>query len=170
MLTTKEFKDGSIEIKGKVPCDRCDGTGLYIGMAEKDGAAVVCYNCDGKGYTDIKEKFEPFVNRKNRKDVNRVYDTAGGYVISSKDVKTEEGLVIKFSEAGCTYKEWVAGETPKPIEDLMCPYQHTNQNLQSEDVNNLYKNYCEKYLGWGGYISKCKNRKNMCKCWEIYNG
>ena len=53
---------------------------------------------------------------------------------------------------------------------LQCPYQHTNQMLQCKDKNDLYKNYCTNYLGWGDNISECKNRKNMNQCWRVYNG
>lgn len=30
------------EIRIKQECSACNGTGLYVGFAEKDGAAVVC--------------------------------------------------------------------------------------------------------------------------------
>ncbi|GAH55007.1 unnamed protein product, partial [marine sediment metagenome] len=30
-------------------CNDCKGTGLYTGMAEGDGFAVVCHACNGTG-------------------------------------------------------------------------------------------------------------------------
>lgn len=36
-------------IKIECECNACKGTGLYVGMAERDGAAVVCYTCKGTG-------------------------------------------------------------------------------------------------------------------------
>lgn len=30
-----------------IECQACKGTGLYKGMAERDGAAVVCSHCHG---------------------------------------------------------------------------------------------------------------------------
>lgn len=35
----------------QIECPACHGTGLYQGMCEQDGCAVVCTKCDGKGYT-----------------------------------------------------------------------------------------------------------------------
>jgi len=150
-------------------CDECKGTGLYVGMAERDGAAVICNRCDGRGKVIIKQTYTKFTKRKVRKNVKRVYQTCGGFVISANDVTTKEGITIKFSNAGVDYKDWLNGESPKPIEDLMCPYLHTGQELQSKDVNDLYKTKCSKYLAWGN-ITSCKCYKDKHLCWKIYNG
>lgn len=48
-------------------------------------------------------------------------------------------------------------------------YLWTNQELQSKDKNNLYRNRCNKSLSYG-HISDCKNFKYKSKCWEIYEG
>jgi hypothetical protein len=155
-------------IKGTEECRYCNGTGLYIGMAEKCGAAVVCSGCNGSGLVKIEESFKEFKERKRRKGVKRVYRTAGGYGITAEDIKTEDGIMHKFSEYGCSYEDWLNGVKPKPIISLHCPYQHTSQGLQTKDKNNLYKNRCSKNLGYG-FIDDCKLRKDMSKCWEIYN-
>ena len=34
----------------KIECKACNGTGLYVGMAERDGVAVQCHNCNGNGW------------------------------------------------------------------------------------------------------------------------
>jgi len=47
------------KIELDIVCQSCDGTGLYKGFAEKDGAAVVCSRCDGTGkehYVFVYEK------------------------------------------------------------------------------------------------------------------
>jgi len=62
-------------------CPSCKGTGLYVGMAERDGAAVVCRTCKGTGCEHFKVTYEPFVARKPRTDVKRVYRTNPGIVI-----------------------------------------------------------------------------------------
>ena len=36
-----------------IECQACGGTGLYKGMAERDGAAVVCSCCNGTGKTEF---------------------------------------------------------------------------------------------------------------------
>jgi hypothetical protein len=156
-------------LTGEVACDSCDGTGLYVGMAERSGAAVVCTNCNGTGKVEFKRTFKKFKNRKVRKGVERVYETAAGYCISAKDVTTKEGQTLHFSRFGADYKEWREGKTPAPIEELHCPYQHTCQGLQSKDVNNLYKTRCNKHLSFG-LITDCKMRKDMATCWKIYKG
>jgi len=77
-----------------------------------------------------------------------------------------------FSRYGCTYKEWFNNlKKPVPIESLHCPYMHTQQGLQSHDVNNLYKTRCMKKgaLGIGCMISSCGFFKDKKTCWEIYN-
>jgi hypothetical protein len=167
MKLTKE--DGKFILEGDCQCDSCGGTGLYVGMAERTGAAVICVNCKGTGKVHIKETYKEFTERKKKKDVKRVYETAGGYCITHKDITTPEGKIIHFSNFGVDYNGWLRGEKPLPIEELHCPYQHTSQELQTNDVNDLYKNRCNKYLSLGGYISNCQGRKEMRKCWDIYS-
>ena len=36
-------------------CESCKGTGLYVGMAEREGSAVVCHTCKGTGKTRSSE-------------------------------------------------------------------------------------------------------------------
>lgn len=161
--------DTTFTLTGEVACNSCDGTGLYCGMAEKKGAAVVCNHCKGTGKVSIRQTFEKFKTRKKREGVKRVFETSGGYMLAADDVTTQEGETIHFSRYGVEYKEWLDGAKPKPIEELHCPYQHTGQGLQSDDVNDLYKTRCSKNLGWG-MITNCKCRGDMAKCWKIYNG
>jgi hypothetical protein len=138
--------ENSYIIEGMVQCAECKGTGLYQGMAEHDGAAVVCYSCCGQGCKLVTLKFEKFTEREILEGVKRVYHTAGGYGISAKDVTTREGKLIRFSEFGCAYEEWLEGVAPKPIEDLHCPYQ----------------------LGFGR-LDNCKLRDSMDVCWKRYH-
>jgi len=165
MKLTQE--NGKFIIEGECQCGSCGGTGLYIGMAERDGAAVVCRSCDGTGKVKIREVFNEFTGRRRRNGVQRVYKTAGGYGITTKDITTQEGKTIHFSRYGVDYRDWLIGEEPRPIEELHCPYQHTNQDLQCHDVNGLYKNRCSKALI--GLITDCKHYKNKAECWRIYN-
>jgi hypothetical protein len=138
-------------------------------MAERDGAAVVCSNCKGTGAETI--IFERFEERKPAKGVERIFKTSAGYIhTSSGTIITDEGRNVDFSEGGCTYREWLDGAEPKPLKNLYCPYQWTEQRLQSKDVNGLYKNRCDKHLLPGGYITKCKEHSDMETCWAIYEG
>jgi hypothetical protein len=164
-----EDKD-TYKIVGEAECESCSGSGLYIGIAEKDGAAVICSRCKGTGRQRVEFSYKKFTGRKDLKNVKRVYVTAAGYGISWKDITTDEGNIIEFSEAGCSYRDWKNGVEPKPIEDLHCPYMHTNQSMQSEEhkAHPLYNECCKGNIGWG-IISKCKlfNHKNLC--WIRYH-
>lgn len=162
-------RNGKFILEGECQCGSCDGTGLYVGMAERNGAAVVCTSCEGTGKVHVRQEFNEFTERKRKNGVKRVYETAGGYGINAEDVTTKEGKTIHFSRFGIAYKDWLNGEKPAPNEELHCPYQHTSQGLQNKDVNGLYKTRCSKHLGWG-MISDCKCRKDMKKCWDIYLG
>jgi len=161
-------ENGKFIVEGECECGSCGGTGLYVGIAEKNGAAVVCSSCEGTGKVKVREVFAEFTGRKRKNGVKRVYETAGGYGITAEDV-TVDGKTYHFSQYGVAYKDWLNGEKPLPIEEIHCPYQHTSQNLQCHDVNGLYKKRCNKNLGFG-LISECKLRKEMAKCWKIYKG
>ena len=157
-------------VRGEAQCDDCKGTGLYVGMAERNGAAVECWKCRGSGYVSVNLKFAKFTGRKKRKGVVRVFDSAHGYGLSAEDVMNKDGKLIRFSEAGCAYKDWLKGVKPVPIKDLHCPYQHTNQDLQLKDRHDLYKTRCNNGLSLGGRLADCKFRSAMATCWEIYDG
>ena len=148
-------------IKLQIVCQSCSGTGLYIGLAEQDGAAVICFICKGTGCQEYEFKYEDFVSRKKRNDVVRVHKTSGGYCLSGKDVEVN-GVLIEFSKGGVSYEEWLAGKQPTPMKKLYCPLQWTNQQWFSPL-------YCkDKYFG--GLISECPYRKEhgLTKCWEEY--
>jgi len=157
-------------IKLDIVCQSCDGTGLYSGMCERDGCAVVCHNCSGTGKYKYNFSYEEFKEKKIKKDIKRVFQRTCGFVHGPKDVKTEEGKLIEFSKAGCSYSEWLKGIKPKPMKELYCPYLWTGQDLQCKDVNNLYKTRCRVKLGLGGLITGCEYFKDKEKCWEIYEG
>lgn len=109
-------------------CRSCGGTGLYKGFAEKDGAAVICTRCKGKGYViDIHGK--PFTGLKIRHDVSRVFLSSFGYVHTDQDFTCYDGQVLHFSRFGCSYTEWLNGENPKPMEELYCPKDFDGSEL-----------------------------------------
>jgi len=62
-------------------CKACSGTGLYVGMAERDGAAVVCHTCGGSGCHAFRHEYEPFETRQDRAGVTRVFAANPGIVI-----------------------------------------------------------------------------------------
>ncbi len=142
-----------------IKCQSCNGTGLYVGMAERDGAAVVCYTCKGTGKYHHKFTYEEFSGRVKCDGVTRVYKTTCGFVHTPEDVEVD-GKMIEFSKAGVSYGDWLTGCAPLPVKTLYCPKMWTGQRWDSEA--------CKKHCLVGCSINHCPNRKNMPECWEEY--
>jgi len=155
-------------IKGRVRCNDCKGTGLYQGFGEKDGAFVICLDCEGKGYVDIKITYDKFDELRKESKCKRVYSDGMGYTITDQDVTSSKEQFMPFSKYGCSYEDWLKGVKPIPIKFLGCPYQETNQGLQSRDKNNLYKTRCKDNTELGRTITECKLYTEKDKCWELY--
>jgi hypothetical protein len=62
-------------------CRSCKGTGLYVGIAERDGSAVVCHTCRGTGCEHTTIEYDDFEGREMRAGVVRVYEVNPGIVI-----------------------------------------------------------------------------------------
>ena len=122
------------KMKVEVECPHCGATGLYVGFAEQDGAAVECMFCKGSGKLSVPNEeansYTSFTGRKALVGVERVYIGGTGYVISAKDVwcpkyiRVFSSLRIKiwrrirFSRYGCSYTEWLTGAKPTPVKGL----------------------------------------------------
>jgi len=83
-----------------IECESCSGTGLYSGMCEAKGIAVVCVRCDGTGCQ--KFSYIPFTCRKGKRGIHTVTLSRGQTMI-----------------AGCgpggkpiTYREFESGKMP----------------------------------------------------------
>ena len=107
-------------------CSTCKGTGLYAGMAESDGAAVVCSRCGGTGARHIVNEYAPFTGKKITPDIKRVYRVNPGIGIG-------EGSGCKLEDfGGMPVDLWKAGyDFPDGSEDRLhtCPawfYQCAN--------------------------------------------
>lgn len=154
-------------------CKSCDGTGLYVGFAEKEGCAVICHYCKGTGGNGItrKEKYgviRVFAHCPNKILSPMTLHTAGyGHAASGRYKNEKTGKYFNFEDGGCTYEEWKQGVQPRPLKGLYCPYLWTQQELQNKDKNGLYKNYCSKILGFGS-ITDCKRYPKMDECWDIF--
>ncbi len=149
-------------------CEQCQGTGLYQGCCERDGCAVECDACNGRGMKRI--QFTPFMGRKPKVGVTRVFKNNCAFVHSANDTVKQSGEFIEFSKGGCTYDEWLNGVEPKPVEELYCPYLWTNHGLQGHDVHDLYHCLCRRKLSIGGVITDCSMWPTKATCWAIFNG
>ncbi len=135
-------------------CHDCRGTGLYTGIGERDGLAVVCGKCEGTGQKDI--SYTPFTGRKTRENVRKVIQVNPGIVISPE-----------LTQGGAGYQEWLdnpesARSPGREVREFYCPtwwYQRADSKLLPE------WDECIKF----GDITKCPSFQQMEKCWERFD-
>jgi len=86
-------------------CKDCSGSGLYVGMTEKSGAAVVCYTCKGTGSHHIVTEYDDFVGRlPPTAKVLRVIQSNPGIGIGNGNGHRIEDF------GGMPYADWEKGE------------------------------------------------------------
>ena len=145
--------------KVKEKCQQCNGTGIYAGMAERDGCGVVCHHCKGTGCHEFEHTYEDFEKRETRKDLKHVLEANPGIMVGT-------GNGHKFSDfGGMSYEDWLSGcqfKRGMEMRKYTCPawwYQSTNYDLKP--------NWDE--CGWGGSFSACKQFEQKQKCWEKFD-
>ncbi len=84
----------------KAECGTCGGTGLYCGMCEPEGTAVVCLRCEGSGAETL--SYTPFTRRKGKRGIKIVRNSRGTFIL------TGVGAV----GGSITYKEFQEGILP----------------------------------------------------------
>jgi hypothetical protein len=90
-------------------CRECSGTGVFVGMCERDGAAVVCHNCQGTGKFHFVHTYQEFDTRADRMDVKRVFEVNPGVMIGTANSVKGNGISLQ-DFGGITYGEWRAGK------------------------------------------------------------
>ena len=142
-------------------CKSCSGTGLYIGIAERDGAAVVCRKCKGTGCFHFKHEYEPFTERRESEStIRQVYETNPGICIGTG----ENGEYRLGDFGGMPYQDWLDGKgfaIGMENRRSTCPawwYQSANYNLKPswEECN-------------FGMFSGCKHFSNKHQCWQRWD-
>ena len=148
-----------IEVDEK--CKSCKGTGLYTGMAERDGAAVVCHTCKGTGKYHFRYEYEDFEGRVDRDDILHVFEVNPGICIGT-------GSGHSFGDfGGMSYKDWKAG---KPFLDgtenrkYTCPYWW----YQSADYKKKPQ-WSECMDALGRSFSHCPHFGTKNKCWGRFD-
>jgi hypothetical protein len=164
------MKEKEHKIELVIECPACNGTGVYQGMCERGGTAVICHRCDGTGAYTYRFEYNLFQGRQINPNVDRVYESSYDYVISTGilEFKTESGPIsINMDKEGVSYKEFLQGKMPKHIESLRCPLR------ADQDACHKIKGFvdeCESLNGgWIGTISSCKYQPFKHKCWERFN-
>lgn len=138
-------------------CQACKGTGLYVGIAERDGVAVVCHTCRGTGRVQRKHEYEEFTGRKEREGVERVLEVNPGIIVGKLDGTLEWA-------GGMVYAEWLSGKGFTPgmeMREHTCPawwYQRSDHKRKP------------KWDECGfGLFSSCPHFNNKERCWERWD-
>jgi hypothetical protein len=151
-----------------IECPACRGAGVYVGMAERGGAALVCYKCKGTGAYQLKIEYEEFTGRKERPGVKRVYLSGYGYVIAPKKLDIRNIGEVDLSLEGVRYEDFINGKTPEHIETLACPM------LADQSACHAIKGFtdgCEKLHGGtllGLRLTSCNYYPNRSECWKRF--
>lgn len=146
------------EVKEK--CQACKGTGVYIGMAERDGAGVVCSKCKGTGCFHFKHEYEEFDGIEMNPNVERVFETNPGIVIGTdREHKLEDF-------GGLTYKDWLAG---KPFPEKSENRKYTCPKWWAQFCGENGPQWKECFENLGKMFPDCKYFPVRHKCWEKWD-
>ena len=141
-------------------CHACKATGLYIGVAERDGAAVVCHRCNGSGCARTRFEFDDFEGRRDLDGVTHVVEVNPGICIG-RGPRREYALA---DFGGIPYSAWKRGEPFPPKSEnrlFTCPawwYQSANGDLKPK----------WKECGYGVFAA-CEHFTNKDKCWGRFD-
>lgn len=154
------------EINLKIECKSCGGTGIYVGMGERDGASVICHTCNGTGCQDYYFTYTEFKERKKTDKVKRVFLDGYGYVLCTHPITLDNGVFVDFSKEGVSYDEFVNGKMPKHIKQMACPMRADQSACH--DIKGFVDKCNELNGGWIGYIPSCKC-ENKNECWDRFD-
>jgi hypothetical protein len=143
-------------------CQPCKATGLYVGMAERDGAAVVCHTCNGTGKAHFKFEYDEFTGRKKRAGVEQVYEMNLGIVIG----KGKEGQYQLPDFGGMPYGEWLKD---KPFKVGMENRAFTCPAWWYQSADYKKKPDWKECVSSGGCFSGCSSFKSKELCWKRWD-
>lgn len=135
-------------------CKACNGTGLYVGIAERDGYAVVCHDCNGTGKYHFVHEYEEFEGRVERRGIRRVIQYNPGIVVGGD-----------HDFGGMSYEDWISGKEFKPgmeMRKYTCPcwwYQVADYSKKP--------NWIECWST--SLFPRCKHFSEKEKCWERWD-
>ena len=137
-------------------CPDCGATGVFVGMSERNGDAVVCSTCSGTGRHLFRMEYRPFTKRRKRKGVLRVLATNPG-------ICSAPGVV----SGGVSYAAWLEDSRGvhargAEMRSHTCPawwYQGADYDRKP---------------GWDeclklGMFSECQHFGDKAKCWERFD-
>lgn len=146
-------------------CTACKATGLYVGMGEHDGAAIVCSHCNGTGKVHKVIKYRDFEKRKKKRNVKRVYKTNPGIGIGEGHSEKYGKLKLE-TFGGMPYKDWFAGK-PFPAKSEMRKFTCPAWWYQSADYDK--KPEWKRCRGPWSAFRDCEHFKNKEECWARFD-
>jgi len=155
------------KIEMEIECPACKGTGLYQGIGEGKGTAVVCRNCKGTGAYSYSYSYNEFTGRKHKDGIERVYLSGTSYQSGLGVINFSKGVgEIDMNKEGVSYSQFLSGDMPHHVKKLGCP-----MSLDQGACHNKkgFTNECNRLNdGWVGYIPDCKNQINKLQCWNRF--
>ena len=136
-------------------CPECGASGLYVGMAEREGAAIVCHCCDGTGKHSVMIEYDDFTGRRERRGITRVLETNPGFTISGK----------RPGFGGLPYAEWLAGQPFPPGSEMR---EHTCPAWWSQCVNDDRKPEWPECIKSGPFRD-CRHFPGKAHCWARWD-
>ena len=150
----------TIEYRKK--CTACKSTGIFAGFGVQDGAGVVCRECKGLGYIDVKIEYEIFEKREAREDVERVFQNNCGIGIGKHG---DDGDFLLSDFGGMPYSDWLEGK-PFPPKSEMRLFTCPRQWYQCVDYDKI--NEWDECNGFSGF-RQCPHYATKSNCWERYD-
>lgn len=155
-------------IEMNIECQSCNGTGVYQGMAERDGAAVVCRTCNGTGEHLYKFSYSEFTGKKRKEGVKRVYKGGYGFVIAPGKLSFKNIGEVDMAKEGVSYDEFLEGELPGHVKTLACPM------MADQGACHKIKGFvdeCDTLDGGsllGKLLSRCNYQEHKANCWRRF--
>ena len=142
-------------------CKVCRGTGIYIGLAEKDGAGVQCCQCKGTGRDHFYHEYDDFTGRVHRDDVRHVLRANLGIMIGVG----KDGQYTLGDFGGMAYESWWAGDEFPPGSEMR---KFTCPAWWYQTVDYERKPKWDECRGCGAF-SACEDFHAKKKCWARWD-
>jgi len=139
----------------EVECEKCKGTGLYAGIGERDGFAVVCHDCGGEGKRTLRVPYKDFERRWDRPGVRRVLQVNPGICVGGDDPEQFGGM---------PHKDWQTGK-PFPDGSEMRHYVCPRWWAQAAGIKADFD--CPGFPGMT--FSQCPQFGDKAVCWERWD-
>ena len=141
-------------------CRACDGTGIYVGIGERNGCGVVCSQCEGTGKHRFIHEYEDFSGRVDRNGITHVLEYNPGIIVGEIP-----GEISLSDFGGMDYADWKDGK-PFPPKSEMRKFTCPAWWYQTAD----YK----KKPSWPecaccGPFSRCSKFSEKSECWEKFD-